>query len=46
MNEIKIHSVETMSEVSQNSSVKIATYVKRKKQSKSIANLKHSMTSP
>ena len=37
---VKIHSVETVSEVSQKSSVQIVTYVKRKTCSKSKANLK------
>ena len=41
MEEFKIHSVETVSEVSQKSSVKIVTYVKRKMLTKGKANLKN-----
>ena len=41
MEEIKVHSVETVSEVSQKSNVKIVTHVKRKTWSKGQANFKN-----
>ena len=48
MKEFSIHSVETVSGVSQKSNVKIVTYVKRKKGDEKVKRMKkkHSSTSP